>query len=152
MKKLVFSLVVLAGFLLGEAQAAEPKGAEPTCGQMVAGMAAIPAKLAEGADSVADIWEAHAALMGKDKDSQAEAKALRALAQGHRHIAAGLKKASEDMKKASSWPGAPHDMAKMTSDPKLNAASRKLMAAQKEIIALMQKSLADMEAMSKQAK
>jgi hypothetical protein len=152
MKKLVFCLVTLAGLMIGEARAAEHKGAEPTCGQMVAGMAAIPAKLSEGADSVADIWDAHAALMGKDKDSQAEAKALRALARGHKQIAASLKKASEEMKKASSWPSAPHDMAKMTSDPKLAAASQRLMAAQKDIIALMQKSLADMEAMSKHAK
>jgi hypothetical protein len=157
MKQLVFSLVVLAGLAVAVAQAAEPKHAAakadmPTCGQMVSGMAAIPAKLAEGAESVADMWEAHAALLGKDKDSQAEAKALRALAKGHKQIAASLRKESEEMKKASGWPAAPHDMAKMSSDPKLTAAGHKLMEAQKEIIALMQKSLADMEAMHKQAK
>jgi len=152
MKKLVFCLVVLAGLVIGAAQAAEPKGAQPTCGQMVSGMAAIPAKLSEGAESVAEMWEAHAALMGKDKDSQAEAKGLRALAKGHRQVAASLKKESEEMKKAMSWPGAPHDMQKMMSDPKLTAATQKLMETQKEIIAMMQKSLADMEAMHKSAK
>jgi hypothetical protein len=152
MRKLVSCLVVLAGLVIGAAQAAEPKGAAPTCGQMVAGMAAIPAKLSEGADAVAEMWDAHAALMGKDKESQAEAKALRVLAKGHKQIAASLRKASEEMKQASSWPGAPHDMNKMKSDAKLLAAHQKLIAAQKEIIALMQKSLADMEAMSKPAK
>jgi hypothetical protein len=157
MKKLVFCMVVLAGLVIGSAQAAEPKAGAakadmPTCGQMISGMAVIPAKLSEGAESVADMWEAHAALMGKDKDSQAEAKGLRALAKGHRQIAASLKKESEEMKKAAGWPGAPHDMQKMMSDPKLTAASQKLMEAHREIIAIMQKSLADMEAMHKQAK
>jgi hypothetical protein len=160
MKKLAFCLVVLAGLVIGAAQAAESmaghamggKGAQPTCGQMVSGMATIPAKLSEGAEAVAEMWEAHAALLGKDKESQAEAKGLRALAKGHKQIAASLKKESEEMQKAASWPVAPHDMAKMMADPKLNAAGQKLMAAQREIIALMQKSLADMEAMHKPAK
>ena len=75
---------------------------------------------------MAEMWEAHAALMGKDKDSQAEAKGLRALAKEHKAIAASLKKASENMKKAASWPAAPHDMQKMMSDPKLTTASQKL--------------------------
>lgn len=157
MKNLVLCLVVLVGFGSGAAQAAEAKAAAakgdmPTCGQMVSGMAAIPAKLAEGAESVADMWEAHAALMGKDKDSQAEAKGLRALAKGHKRVAAVLKKQSEEMKKAASWPAAPHDMAKMMSDAKLTAATQKLIEAQKEIVAVMQKSLADMEAMAKPKK
>jgi hypothetical protein len=157
MKKLVFGLILLTGFASGAAQAAEPKAAAaeghpPTCGQMVSGMAAIPAKLAEGAEAAAAMWEAHAALLGKDKDSQVEAKGLRALAKGHKQIAASLKKQSEEMKKAASWPVAPHDMAKMMSDPKLTAATHRLLEAQKEIIAAMQKSLAGLEAMHKPAK
>jgi hypothetical protein len=152
MKKLVLCLAVLIGFVSWAAVAAEPKGAGPTCGQMVANMAAIPATIAKGAEAVADTWEAHAALMGKDKDSQAEAKALRALAKGHRQIVASLKKESEEMKKAASWPSASHDMAKMMADPKLTAGMQKLTEAHKEIIALMQKSLADLEAMQKAAK
>jgi hypothetical protein len=144
--------VALAGLVIGSAQAAEPKGGEPTCGQKVASMAAIPAKLAEGAETVAEMWEAHAALMGNDKESQAEAKGLRALAKGHKQVAASLKKESEEMKKAASWPAAPHDMDKMMNDPKSAAAMQKLMRVHREIIALMQKSLSDMEAMHKQAK
>ena len=149
MKKVVLCLAILVGFTLGAARAAEPKGAEPTCGQMISSMAAIPAKLSEGAATVADMWEAHAALMGKDKDSVAEAKGLRALAKGHRQIAASLMKASEEMKKAASWAGAPHDMAKMMSDPKLTEASKKMIEIQKELIALLQKSVAEDEAMMK---
>jgi hypothetical protein len=157
MKKLAFSLIVLTGLASGAAQAAAPKAAAgksdtPTCGQMVSGMAAIPAKLATGAEAVAEVWEAHATLMGKDKDSQTEVKGLHALAKSHKQLAAHLKKESEDMKKAAGWPDAPHDMAKMTSDPKLTAATQKLIEAHKEIIALMQKSLADLEAMTKPKK
>jgi uncharacterized coiled-coil DUF342 family protein len=152
MKKVVLCLAILVGFTLGAARAAEPTGAEPTCGQMISSMAAIPAKLSEGAATVADMWEAHAALMGKDKDSVAEAKGLRALAKGHRQIAASLMKASEEMKKAASWAGAPHDMAKMMSDPKLAEASKKMVEIHKEIIAMFQKSLAEMEAQHKAMK
>ena len=93
MKKLVLCLGILVGAALGTAKAAEPpaghamaghamaaKGEQPTCGQMISSMASIPAKLSEGASSVAEMWDAHAALLGKDKDSMAEAKGLRAMA------------------------------------------------------------------------
>jgi len=164
MNKLVLCLGIL-GTALGTAHAAEPpaghamamkapaaKAEQPTCGQMISGMAPIPAKLSEGAASVADMMEAHAALMGKDKDSAAEAKGMRGIAKTHRAISASLLKASEEMKKAASWPAAPHDMAKMGSDPKLAAASQKVIDIHKEIIAMFQKMVADMEAQHKMAK
>jgi len=161
MNKVLFSLVMLMSVALpsGGLRAAETKaapspgkaGAEPTCGQMISGMAPIPAKLSEGATSVADMLEAHAALMGKDKDSQAEVKGMRAIIKTHKQIAASLVKASEEMKKASSWPAAPHDMAKMSSDPKIAAANQKLIDVHKEIIAMFQKMVSDMEAQAKGA-
>ncbi len=164
MKKLALCLGIVAGMALGTARAAEPpaghamaakapaaKAEEGTCGQMIASMAPIPAKLSEGAASVADMLEAHAAVMGKDKDSVAEAKGLRAVAKTHKQIAASLLKASEEMKKAASWPAAPHDMAKMSSDPKLAEASKKVIEVHKEIIAMFQKMVADMEAQQKKA-
>ncbi len=43
------------------------------------------------------------------------------------------------MAKALSWPAAPHDMAKMMSDPKLAKASKKVLDVHKEIIAMFQK-------------
>ena len=128
------------------------KADTPTCGQMIAGMAPIPAKLAEGATSVAEMLDAHAALMGKDKASMAEVKGLRAIARTHKQIAASLLKASEEMKKAVKWPAAPHDMAKMGSDPKLAEANKKVIETHKEIIAMFQKMVADMEAQHKAAK
>jgi len=165
MKKVVLCLGILAGLVASSARAAEPmaghamKGpsaAAPadqvSCGQKIAGMAGIPAKLSEGASSVADMLDAHAALMGKEKEAAAEAKGLRALAKTHKQIAASLTKASEEMKKAASWPAAPHDMAKMKADPKLAAASQKVIDVHKEIIAMMQKMVADMEAQQKAMK
>jgi hypothetical protein len=128
------------------------KADQPTCGQMISGMAAIPAKLSEGAASVADMMEAHAALLGKDKDSAAEAKGMRGIAKTHRAISASLLKASEEMKKAASWPTAPHDMAKMMADPKLAEASKKVIEVHKELIAMFQKMVADMEAQQKMMK
>jgi len=158
MKRVTFGLVMLIGCLVANAHAAEPMAghamggkAEPTCGQMISSMAPIPAKLSEGATSVADMLDAHAALMGKDKDSMAEAKGLRAVAKTHRHVAAELMKTSEEMKKAVNWPAAPHDMAKMSSDPKLAAATQKVIDTHKEIIAMFQKMVADMEAQAKEA-
>jgi hypothetical protein len=165
MKKLALCLGILAGMALGTAQAAEPmaghapvakapaaKAEQPTCGQMISGMAAIPAKLSEGAAGVADMMEAHAALMGKDKDSAVEVKGMRGIAKTHRAISASLAKASEEMKKAASWPAAPHDMAKMSADPKLAEASKKMIEVHKELIAMFQKMVADMEAQQKMMK
>lgn len=173
MNKVVSRLVMLMSFVVvGVAGAAEVKtapsgamhggmdhkgapmaqaGTEPTCGQKISSMAPIPAKLSEGATSVADMLEAHAAVMGKDKDSQAEVKGMRAIAKTHKQIAANLMKASEEMKKAASWPAAPHDMAKMSSDPKLAAATQKVIDVHKEIIAMFQKMVGDMEAQAKAA-
>ena len=138
--------------MAGHAMAAKPAAAQPSCGQMISGMAPIPAKLSEGATSVAEMMEAHAALLGKDKDSQAEAKGLRAIVKTHKQIAASLMKASEEMKKAASWPAAPHDMAKMSSDPKLAEASKKVIEVHKELIVMFQKMVADMEAQAKTMK
>jgi hypothetical protein len=157
MKKLVVCLVALAGSTALTARAAEPmaghgpeaKSADPTCGQMISGMAPVPAKLSEGATSVADMLDAHAALMGKGKEAMAEAKGLRTIAKTHRRIAASLMKASEEMKKAASWPAAPHDMAKMSSDPKLMEANQKMIEVHKELIKMFQKMVADMEAQAK---
>lgn len=161
MRKVVLSMVMSLSFAFAAiAVAADTKvapgmaqpGSEPTCGQKVASMAHVPAKLSEEATAVAEILEAHAALMGKDKDSQAEVKGLRSLVKTEKQLAASLLKASEEMKKAASWPAAPHDMGKMASDPKLMAASQKLMSIHKELAAIYQKMAADAEAQAKVAK
>jgi hypothetical protein len=143
MKKTLIATLFLSLLTLLPAHAAD----QMACGQQIAGMASIPEKLSVGAMSVSDMLDAHAKLMSSDKDkaAQAEAKGLRELAKSHKQISASLVKLSAEMKKAASWPAAPHDMAKMQSDPALKAAMQKVVAAHKEIIAEFQKMVADME-------
>lgn len=154
MKPTLIAAVLLSLVTFAPAHAADQPAmaaAQPTCGQMLSGMAVIPEKLAMGATSVADMWEAHAKFMSanKDKASQAEVKGLRELVKTHKQIAASLEKAASEMKKAASWPAAPHDMAKMKADPEMMAAHKKVLEAHKEIIAEMQKMVANMEKMEK---
>jgi len=150
MKPTLIAALLVSFVTLAPAHAADQPAmaaGQPTCGQMTAGMAAIPEKLAAGALAVAGMEEAHAKFIGanKDKASQAEAKGLRELAKTHKTIAADLEKVATEMKKAVSWPAAPHDMAKMKADPELAAAAKKVLEAHKEIIAEMQKMVANME-------
>jgi hypothetical protein len=148
---LLLSLVTFAPAHAADQPATAMGGAPPTCGQMLSSMAVIPEKLAVGATSVANMWEAHAKFMSsnKDKASQAEVKGLRELAKEHKLIAASLEKSAANMKKAASWAAAPHDMAKMKADPELMAAHKKTLEASKEIIAEFQKMVANMEKMTK---
>lgn len=172
-------LVMLVGAAVGEARAMESKpapaaakadtdtkatkgdskadakaamGAQPTCGQSMAAMAHVPAKMAEGASAVADMLEAHAAYMANEKNAQAEIKGMRAIAKAERQAAAAFTKASDEMKKATSWPVAEHDMDKMHADPKLMAAQQKVVDVHKEIIAMLQKIVSDAEAQHKTMK
>jgi hypothetical protein len=153
--KTLLTTIFLSLLTLVPAHAAEPSGAamanQPACGQMIAGKAVIPQKLAAGATSVAEMLDAHAKFLAgnKDKASQAEVKGLRELAKSQRQVATDLDKLMNEMKKAASWPAAPHDMAKMKSDPELKSASEKAIATHKEIIAELQKMVAEMEKMMK---
>ena len=150
MKTLMVSALFL-GILVSTPTRAGEAGGGPTCGQMISTMSVVPAKLSEGAESVAEMLEAHAAFMSQnnDKDSKAEVKGLTSLAKAHHKIATELKQVVAEMNKAASWPGAPHDMQKMSKDPKLAAAQKKVIAVHKELIAILQKMVADMEAQSK---
>jgi hypothetical protein len=152
MKPTLIVALLLSFVTFAPAQAADQPAmaaAQPTCGQMTAGMAVIPEKLAKGAMSVAEMEEAHAKFMApnKDKASQAEVKGLRELAKSHKQIAASMEKLAAEMQKAASWPAAAHDMAKMKADPELMAAQKKALEASKEIIAEFQKMVANMEKM-----
>jgi predicted Rossmann fold nucleotide-binding protein DprA/Smf involved in DNA uptake len=154
--KTLFTATLLSLLALHPAHAAEPAGAamanQMTCGQMIASKAVIPQKLAAGASSVAEMMEAHAKLMSanKDKASQAEVKGLHELVKSQKQVATDLDKVMNEMKKASSWPAAPHDAAKMKSDPELKSATEKVIATHKEVIAELQKLVADLEKGMKQ--
>lgn len=151
MKKSLLFVLFAAVALLPATRApagGEAKGAEPTCGQMMAGMSVAPAKLSEVVTAVADVLDAHVALMEpqKDKATQTEIKALRAIAKTHRQLATDASKTAAEMKKAESVPGAPHDMSKFKADAKLNEASQRMLTKQKELVAVVQKMIADQEA------
>jgi hypothetical protein len=130
---------------------ATPPAAAPSCGQMIASKAVLPAKMAELMTAVAETMDAHAALMiaGKTKEGAKEAKGLKKIAADHRALAKAMAKAQASMEAAAKWPNAPHDMATMMGDAKLMASMQKMLAAEKEMVALMQKDLAEMEAMHK---
>ncbi len=154
MKNAWLFVVALVGFGIATARAEQPKAGQAAmepCGQKIASMAGIPAKFSEGATAVAEMLDAHAALVGKGKEGMAEEKGLRALAKTQRQVAAELTKASDEMKKAEKWPAAPHE-SKMATDPKLMAATQKVIDTHKQIIAMLQKMVADMETQVKAAK
>jgi 2-oxoglutarate dehydrogenase E2 component (dihydrolipoamide succinyltransferase) len=129
--------------------AAAPAG--PSVGQMIASKAPLPTKMAEVMTAVADMLEAHAALVkaGKTKEGAKEAAGLKKVAADHRALAKLFTKTAANMGKATSWPAAPPDMNAMASDPAMTAAMQKMIATHKEMIALMQKEVAEMEAHSK---
>ena len=154
MKRVLHLTVLLVSVLLpvATATAADKANTGPaTCGQTLGQMSAAPSKVAEITAAVAEMFEAHAALMdqGKDEASLAEARGLRAIAALHKQMSSDASKTAAAMKASESWAAAPHDMAKFSSDPRLNAATKKVVAAQKELIALLQKMVADMEAQPK---
>ena len=71
MKPTLIAAVLLSLVTFTPAHAADQPamaGAQPTCGQMTAGMAVIPEKLAAGATAAANMWEALAKFMSSNKD------------------------------------------------------------------------------------
>jgi hypothetical protein len=121
----------------------------PTCGQMMAEKAVLPAKMAELVTAVAANAEAHAAFMlstePKSKEAAAEAEGLRKLAQIHRDLAIQFTKTSEAMKSAAAWPAAPHDMAKMQVDAKISESNKAMLTTHRDMAAMLQKEVAMME-------
>lgn len=143
-------LLLVSALVLGTASVASAEDhAGHSCGQMVASKAVLPTKMAEVMTAVADMFDAHAAIMlaSKNKDGAKEAAGLKKIAKNHRDLSTAFSKAAAEMSKAATWPNAPHDMAAMKADAKLGASMQKMLATHKEMIALMQKEVAEMEAM-----
>jgi hypothetical protein len=142
---------ILVAALLACTFATVAHAEDKTCGQMMAAKAVLPAKMAETMTAVANMFDAHAKFMleGKTKEGKKEADAFKGVAKQHRDLAAGFKKTAESMNKLATLPAAPHDMAKMMADPGIGAAMQEMMRTHKEMVALLQKEIADMEAMGK---
>jgi hypothetical protein len=134
------------GMLVGtQASAGDKKGSvstvkEENCGAMIKGMVPLPTKFAELMTAVADTQAQHASWvgMGKDPASQAEATAMRKLAEDHRTMATDAKKVATDMEAASTMRPAPHDRAKMDQKAMTEAMSRQIRL-EREMASLMMK-------------
>jgi hypothetical protein len=133
------------------AAAAPAPAGGPTCGQMMASKAVLPAKMAEVMAAVSEMLEAHAAFMiaGKTKEGAKEAAGMKKIAKMHKDLGALFTKTAAEMTKAGSWAAAPHDMAAMKADPKIQAAMAKMLQTHKDMAALLNKEVAEMEAMMK---
>jgi hypothetical protein len=141
--------LAIAAYAAAPAAKAPAAMAMPSCGQMTASKAVLPAKMAELTTAVADMYDAHAAFMATDKskEAMAEVEGLKKLALQHRELAAMFTKTSESMKGAAAWPVVAHDHTKMMADKKLMESMGKMLTTHKEMAALMQKEIAEMEAM-----
>jgi hypothetical protein len=111
------TIACLAGAAVG-VRAAEMKG-DKTCGQMTAEMAVLPGSMASFLDALADDFDAHAAIMRSSGHAEAKAEidGLQALVAELRAASDAVEKVKTSMESARSWPGAPHDMEKIKTDP-----------------------------------
>jgi hypothetical protein len=158
MKRLGFAAVLglgVFGVWAATATAGPPaaKGGakEENCGAMMKQTAALPKKFAELMTAVTDGMTAHAnwAAMNKDPKSQAEAAAMKKIADDHRALAAAATKAASDMEAAGTLQPAPHDRSKM--DPKAMADQMtKQIALEREMANMMLKHADEGEKMMKE--
>jgi hypothetical protein len=154
----VLAMVAVAGLFVARAQAGDKKdkkGAAPAaktenCGAMMKDTAKLPAKFAELMTAIADGQTAHANWvgMGKDAASQAEAAAIKKIAQDHRDLAAAAKKAAADMEAAATLTPAPHDPAKMDQKAMQEQMTKNL-ALEREMANMMLKHADESEKMMK---
>lgn len=111
---------------------------QQTCGKGLAEQSALPAKLGELADAVADVLEAHMeALDVEDNDSRREHEAYRELVKDHRQIAAELREAARRMVGYRDLPMGRHIPEKMGA-ARVRGAFQKFVKAEQELSALIQ--------------
>ena len=109
----------------------------PTCGQGLAHNAALPAKLADVIDAVADNLVVHmTALDPADHAAAQELAAYTSLAERHRAIAADLRATADEMEGYRDLPTAPHDETVMSS-PEVAAAFAGLVRVEAELAELL---------------
>ncbi|HEV8611358.1 MAG TPA: hypothetical protein VGS98_14980 [Thermoanaerobaculia bacterium] len=114
-----------------------------TCGQGLAENSALPAKLGELTDAIAQILEIHmGALDLQDNDSRREHEAYRELASDHRRNAAELRETARRMASYRELPMGRHDTSVMAS-PRAFEAFEKFVTAEEELLSML---LARMEA------
>ena len=121
---------------------------QPTCGQGLAHHAALPARLAEVFDAIAENLETHlTSLDPAEKHSRPELDAYVALATEHREIESRLRALAVQMEGYRDLPMAAHDMAVMTS-PRTAEAFERLVQQEEALAELLEDRITQHRAMS----
>jgi hypothetical protein len=111
---------------------------QPTCGKGLAEHSALPAKLAELEDALAENLEAHQMTLDlSDGNSRKELDAYVTLAREHRAIAAQLRQTAEHMAGYRDLPMGRHDE-RAFADPKLFDAFEKFVRAEEDLLVQLQ--------------
>jgi len=112
---------------------------QQTCGKGLAENSALPAKLGDLTDSVAEILEIHMeSLDVQDENSRKELEAYRELANAHRRIAAELRETASRMAGYRDLPMGRHDTSVMSS-PRAVQAFEKFVNVEEELLSMLQK-------------
>ena len=111
---------------------------QPTCGKGLAEHAALPAKLAELEDALAENLETHQKTLDlSDGNSRQELDAYVSVAREHRSIAAQLRETARHMAGYRDLPMGRHDERSL-ADPKVFEAFEKFVKVEEELLALLQ--------------
>ena len=114
---------------------------EQTCGQGLAEHSALPAKLGELTEALADNLALHLQTLDlDDEDARKEHAAYLKLAQEHRQIAVQLQAVGQEMAGHRDLPMGRHDQRAMSS-PELAEAFEKFVNAEQELRSLLQAGL-----------
>jgi hypothetical protein len=114
---------------------------QPTCGKGLAEHSALPAKLAELEDALAENLEAHQKTLDvSDGNSRRELDAYQRLAREHRAIAAQLRETAGHMAGYRDLPMGRHDE-RAFADPKLFEAFEKFVRVEDELLTQLQTAL-----------
>lgn len=114
---------------------------EQTCGRGLAEHAALPAKLAEVTEAMADNLQLHMAVLELDDPAaRMEHGLYLRLVEEQRQAAAGLRLVGEEMAGARDLPMGGHDDQAMTS-PAVAEAFRRFVRARQELVGVLQAQL-----------
>jgi hypothetical protein len=114
---------------------------EQTCGRGLAEHAALPAKLAEVTEAMADNLQLHMAALELDDDAaRMEHGVYLRLVEEQRQTAARLRRVGEEMAAARDLPMGRHDAEAMTS-PQVAEAFRRFVRTRQELVGLLQAQL-----------
>jgi len=114
---------------------------QQTCGRGLAENSALPAKLGDLTESVAEILETHmGALDLQDNDSRREHEAYRELVRDHRQIVASLQQTARRMAGYRDLPMGRHDTSVMAS-PRAVQVFEKFVTVEDELSSMLQKRL-----------